>query len=557
MAAYENATNNSIEFVRCQNAACTSRVTQTIANNQDDLGNGVGMTVDSNGYPLITYHNNSKSTLNLFRCDNVSCSTGTNYTLTDGSEDQGEHSDIVKLNTPSDEFLISHYNRTDGKLELYHFRDVAYGGSDIGTNVNPFDNIYASRFSGDDLTIANFDVAEEYEVLDETIGPGDVVRFMEDNNGNELLVERASSKCSEECDYDDSVIGVVSTEPGLYLKDWEKNKTNGRPVALVGRVPVKVSLENGPIDRGDYLVAASTPGYAMKATSGGMIIGRAMESFDGQVSLDEGGDSPTVQKYMQGIEDEIDEVLDLVTTSAQEENDGKIMLKPELEGVEEESIQVQEKDVEEVKQEVDEIKQKLTATPVDVISEDDPSEKGRVMMYVDLNYVSDEAFLERQRKLDSVEVGEFAAETGNKLFDIVQDTGGVKLVTAGDLQIDGTVAANVITAADVEDLTIRLNENTALKVVNKKEETVFAVDSSGSIVVGDSEESSANTVTIAAGEQELFIEDKDITDSAVIFASSQTGERVIVRDVKADEGFTLSIAAPRFEDVEVGYFIIY
>jgi hypothetical protein len=295
----------------------------------------------------------------------------------------------------------------------------------------------------------------------------------------------------------------------------------------------------------------------MKATSGGMIIGRAMESFDGQESLDEGGDSPSVQKYMQGIEDEIDEVLDLVTTSAQEENDGKIMLKPELEGVEEESIQVQEKDVEEVKQEVDEIKQKLTATPVDVISEDDPSEKGRVMMYVDLNYVSDEAFLERQRKLDSVEVGGFAAETGNKLFDIVQDTGGVKLVTAGDLQIDGTVAANVITAADVEDLTIRLNENTALKVVNQREETVFAVDSSGSIVVGDSEESSANTVTIAAGEQELFIEDKDITDSAVIFASSQTGERVIVRDVKADEGFTLSIAAPRFEDVEVGYFIIY
>jgi hypothetical protein len=56
---------------------------------------------------------------------------------------------------------------------------------------------------------------------------------------------------------------------------------NKRPVALAGRVPVKVTNENGPIKIGDYLTSASRPGYAMKAIGPGIVIGRSMDNFNG------------------------------------------------------------------------------------------------------------------------------------------------------------------------------------------------------------------------------------------------------------------------------------
>jgi hypothetical protein len=63
------------------------------------------------------------------------------------------------------------------------------------------------------------------------------------------------------------------------------DKNNLRPLALAGRVPVKVCIENGPIQIGDMLTTSSTPGFAMKATDRnlgfGAIIGKALESFDG------------------------------------------------------------------------------------------------------------------------------------------------------------------------------------------------------------------------------------------------------------------------------------
>lgn len=45
------------------------------------------------------------------------------------------------------------------------------------------------------------------------------------------------------------------------------------PLAVVGIVPCKVTTENGPILVGDLLVTSSTPGYAMKCTDRGKMLG--------------------------------------------------------------------------------------------------------------------------------------------------------------------------------------------------------------------------------------------------------------------------------------------
>jgi hypothetical protein len=76
-------------------------------------------------------------------------------------------------------------------------------------------------------------------------------------------------------------VGVVSTKAGLTLS---ATINSGIPVALSGRVSVKVTAENGEITAGDYLtVSASMPGYAMKMTGEGRSIGRAISDYiDGQ-----------------------------------------------------------------------------------------------------------------------------------------------------------------------------------------------------------------------------------------------------------------------------------
>ncbi|HVU06832.1 MAG TPA: hypothetical protein VHE10_03555, partial [Candidatus Paceibacterota bacterium] len=77
--------------------------------------------------------------------------------------------------------------------------------------------------------------------------------------------------------YQPDALGVVSTDPGFVAGAYTKDSY---PIALIGRVPVKVSTENGIIRTGDKLTPSSVPGYAMKATLAGHVIGHALESFD-------------------------------------------------------------------------------------------------------------------------------------------------------------------------------------------------------------------------------------------------------------------------------------
>ena len=57
--------------------------------------------------------------------------------------------------------------------------------------------------------------------------------------------------------------------------------TETRPVALAGRIPVKVNLEGGAIRVGDLITISSVPGIGKKAVSAGKVIGHALENYDG------------------------------------------------------------------------------------------------------------------------------------------------------------------------------------------------------------------------------------------------------------------------------------
>ena len=79
--------------------------------------------------------------------------------------------------------------------------------------------------------------------------------------------------------YDQNLVGVITTDPAITLGSGLDEA--GGTVALIGRVPTKVSTEDGNIEVGDRLTSSTTPGVAKKATGGGRVIGMALESFSG------------------------------------------------------------------------------------------------------------------------------------------------------------------------------------------------------------------------------------------------------------------------------------
>ncbi|MEM7802420.1 MAG: hypothetical protein AAF633_24720 [Chloroflexota bacterium] len=127
----------------------------------------------------------------------------------------------------------------------------------------------------------NQDVAETF-ATDDLTEAGDLVVFIPEDRAL-TAVQRSTEP------YAEMIVGVVSTNPGLvfdqgktYLAGENDNliSEDKTVVAMIGRVPTKFSLENGPVAVGDPLTSSSTPGTAMKATEAGRIIGYAMQSSE-------------------------------------------------------------------------------------------------------------------------------------------------------------------------------------------------------------------------------------------------------------------------------------
>jgi hypothetical protein len=89
------------------------------------------------------------------------------------------------------------------------------------------------------------------------------------------------------------IIGVVSTKPGFVLAADNVGSPNPNakpyPIGLAGRLPVKVSDENGRIEIGDKIMLSNADGIGMKYDgSGATIIGIALENFQGNNYLSDG-----------------------------------------------------------------------------------------------------------------------------------------------------------------------------------------------------------------------------------------------------------------------------
>ncbi len=145
---------------------------------------------------------------------------------------------------------ILRYN-PNGTYYSGHFSDYSTGGTYLG--------LYADSRSG-----AATDLAEYIYDAQGNLEAADVVVI--DGYTNESVI-------SSSLPYATNVAGVVSTKPHMVMgMELIRDEETGEEIpgvsavrlSLAGRVPVKITDENGPIKRGDLLTSSSTLGHAMK-----------------------------------------------------------------------------------------------------------------------------------------------------------------------------------------------------------------------------------------------------------------------------------------------------
>lgn len=95
------------------------------------------------------------------------------------------------------------------------------------------------------------DLSENIQVDDESIGAGEILAA---DSGAAETARRATAQ-------DQRVLGIVSTEPGILISGG----THGKPLALSGRVPVKVKSD-ASIKIGDTVIVSDVAGVGTKGT---------------------------------------------------------------------------------------------------------------------------------------------------------------------------------------------------------------------------------------------------------------------------------------------------
>ena len=154
------------------------------------------------------------------------------------------------------------FSVSGGSMTAGNITSVSNNNYNIGSSGNKWNTIYATTFNGTATQAQYADLAEIY-ASDQQYEAGTVVKI-----GGDAEITQTESHADTE------VFGVVSTNPA-YLMNSE---AQGVPVALAGRVPVKVI---GKVAKGERLVSSDVPGVAWGVADEDVslqaIIGRSLE----------------------------------------------------------------------------------------------------------------------------------------------------------------------------------------------------------------------------------------------------------------------------------------
>lgn len=239
----------------------------------------------------------------------------------DGFTDQVRHQgDIVFLTrAPADSALVERMRiNADGTISVGTGEQVRVAGNQVRLlNANFAQLRLWSRqgacineLGGNEFSIADCLSSAEYAPTGDAGSgmpePGDLVSVLEAENAGDAHAPFVLARSARACD--SRLLGIISApEAGA---SGRKLGNNYLPLAISGYFPVKVTMQNGPIRRGDPITSSARPGYGMRATGACRIVGYALENADvpGVVQVfanlgdHPGGDLQALQQQVQALQ---------------------------------------------------------------------------------------------------------------------------------------------------------------------------------------------------------------------------------------------------------------
>ncbi|MEK7573542.1 MAG: MerR family DNA-binding transcriptional regulator [Patescibacteria group bacterium] len=438
----------------------------------------------------------------------------------------------------------------------------------------------------------------EYYGTDGTLEAGNIVVVDQNKPAEEvyipLLGYTSKSWVKASADpYQKEIIGIISTNPFSEIlgQDVFSPDENPKPVALSGRVPVKISTENGSVRSGDPLTSSSKPGVAMKATQPGMMIGTALGDYNNSdpnavgtviVFMNVGWRDPRIQiladgsisnPYAQFTTEQASQLTGLLDQTASGSASLDLSSDPLFRDVQN--------------------RVSTAETTLSVLGDRTSTAESQISSLQSsvANLASQSAFLtDMLATMSSSQASESGSFASLSDLDIGNATisGELKVLgrtTVTDLGVTGNIATGLLsihgldsavnggdggaTINSIGDLNLQNNGLGGINILSGK----VKIDTSGNIVTDgtitarkikidtttDTDSKSLGSGTIAAGDTTIDIDTTAVTNKSKIFVTATTktgGQSLLVTQKTAGQGFTVEVETPYILNIKFDWWIV-
>jgi hypothetical protein len=148
-------------------------------------------------------------------------------------------------------------------------------GGDGGADVAEYYPVDIDVERGEIVALSDHTASYEFPITNP--GPGE-------KEGDKTIMTTTMVRAATS-DVRTRLFGIVPTSPTIIGPKKPYKGVDQQPIALAGHVPVKMTLDGGPVAIGDPItVSESIPGAGMKAVTSGRIVGYALEPFNAKVA---------------------------------------------------------------------------------------------------------------------------------------------------------------------------------------------------------------------------------------------------------------------------------
>jgi len=124
VVSYRDFTNRDLKVVHCTSIDCTSNDTPIVLDSEGVVGTESSITVGTDGFPVVSYHDDTNLDLKVVHCTSIDCTSNDTPVTLDSAGDVGRDSSIT---VGTDGFPVVSYRdftNNDNDLKLVHCTSI-------------------------------------------------------------------------------------------------------------------------------------------------------------------------------------------------------------------------------------------------------------------------------------------------------------------------------------------------------------------------------------------------------------------------------------------------